>query len=417
MSQAKQGKKPLTYKNTMHACQLGSITQAIINNLAPLLFVIFQDRYHVSLEQIGLLILINFITQLIIDALSVKFADRIGYRPLLIAAHGMCALGLVLLSILPGTMASPYAGLVIAVICYAIGGGLIEVLTSPIADSLPSDSSAATMAFLHSFYCWGHVLVVLGTTLGLLIIGNDAWYVLPILWALVPIYNAFNFSRVPLMPTLSAGGKLPLRGLLSNRLFLLAMLLMICGGAAEQAMAQWASLFAEKGLHVSKTLGDLLGPCLFAVLMGVGRLLFGLFGGKIKLARVLGLTAILTIACYLVTSLVANPLVALIACALSGLGVSLMWPGTLSLSARSFGGGTAMFSLLALGGDLGCSVGPWLTGVVSGAAQKMQSLLTLGEKAGLDPVQIGLKAGLLVAVIFPVGLLIGVVVMQRKASK
>lgn len=402
----------------MHACYLSFVSQAIVNNLAPLLFVIFQDRYDISFEKIGRLIMINFGTQLVVDALSVRFADRIGRRPLMIAAHGLCALGLVLLGILPGVMASSYSGLALAVVIYAIGGGLIEVLASPIADGLPGEAKSASMSLLHSFYCWGHVAVVLLTTVLLTVIGNEHWFVLPVLWAAVPAYNLYNFCRVPLPPVLAESERMPLKRLLSNKLFLLAIVLMICSGASEQAMSQWASLFAEKGLHVSKVTGDLLGPCLFAVCMGVGRALYGIWGERIRLNRALAISAALCIACYLSASLVTNPFVALIACAITGLSVSLMWPGLLSVSARSFAGaGTAMFSLLALGGDVGCSAGPWLTGVVSDALQKSQRLLSIGAEAGLDATQTGLKGGLLVAVIFPALLLVGLIYMGRVSRR
>ncbi len=402
----------------MRACYLSFISQAIINNLAPLLFVIFQDRFAISLEKIGWLIMINFGTQLVVDGLSVRYADRIGHRPLVVGAHALCAVGLVLLSVLPSVMASPFEGLVIAVITYAIGGGLIEVLASPIADALPGDAKSSSMSLLHSFYCWGHVGVVIVTTALLAAIGADAWWVLPLVWALVPAYNAVNFTRVPLAPGAPESERMPLKRLLTSPVFLLAILLMICSGASEQAMSQWASLFAEKGLNVSKVMGDLLGPCLFAVLMGLGRVLFGIFGEKVRLTRTLVLCAGLCVVCYLTASLAQSPLLALIGCALTGFSVSLMWPGMLSLSARSFaGGGTAMFSLLALGGDVGCSIGPWLTGVVSDVAQGSRRLLSIGAEAGLSALQTGLKAGLLVAIVFPLMLLAGVLLFQHAMRK
>lgn len=406
--------KKKTYRNTMHACYQGFITQAIINNLAPLLFVIFQEQFSISIQMISWLILLNFGTQLIVDGLCIKFADVIGYRPLIVASHVLCALGLIFLSILPGMLG--YTGLVIAVITYAIGGGIIEVLSNPIADSLPGEAKTASMSLLHSFYCWGHVAVVIFTTLALLVIGTNAWAILPILWAIVPAVNVYNFLKVPII-TPSESEKIPLRSLLSNHYFLLAILMMICAGASEQAMSQWASLFAEKGLHVSKVMGDLLGPCLFAILMGIGRVFFGIYGEKVNLSRSLTLCAALCIGCYLVTSLVVSPLVALIGCAVTGFSVSLMWPGMLSLSARTFsGGGTAMFSLLALGGDVGCSVGPWITGIASEIAQKSEWILSIGVRNGLDALQTGLKSGLLVAVIFPVLLLAGLYGMQSSKA-
>jgi len=306
-----------------------------------------------------------------------------------------------------------YAGLLIAVMTYAIGGGITDVLLNPIADALPKGDNAASMSLVHSFYCWGHVAVVLLTTLAMRVIGADAWPVLPVLWAAVPLINAYRFAKVPIVKP--AEEKLvSVKALLFNRFFLLALILMIASGASELAMSQWVSLFAEKGLRVSKVLGDLLGPCLFAVFMGTGRVLFGKYGQKINIQKALSYSAVLCILCYAVASISLNPLVALAGCALTGLSVSLMWPGMVSFSARRFtGGGTAMFSLLAMGGHIGCSIGPWMTGVVSAAAENWRWVVSIGERQGLDAMQTGLKSGLLLAAIFPLALLIGMFLFRR----
>ncbi|MDY3369153.1 MFS transporter, partial [Zhenhengia yiwuensis] len=373
-----------TYKNTLRACYLGYITQAIVNNLAPLLFIIFQNQYHISFEMIGRLILINFGTQIVADILSVKYVDRIGYRKAAVIAHIFCSVGLMSLGVLPLIMPTPYMGLVVAVMIYAIGGGIIEVLVSPIVEFLPGDEKASAMSLLHSFYCWGQVGVVLFTTLLLKVIGSSYWFVLPILWAFIPLYNIRNFLKVPIIephedaPTMSIGE------LLSTRGFMIALLLMLCAGASEITMSQWSSLFAEKGLQVPKVVGDLLGPCLFAVLMGIGRSIYGIWGHKINLNRALMASGILCVICYAVTIFVQNPFISLLGCAVTGLSVSLMWPGTFSLTSATYPmGGTAMFGMLAIFGDIGAAVGPWIAGVVS------------------DAVGLGLKAGLLVAIVFP----------------
>ena len=385
-----------TYKHTLRACYLGYITQAIVVNLAPLLFVIFQDQYHISFEMIGRLILINFGTQIVADILSVKYVDRIGYRKAAVIAHIFCSVGLMSLGILPLIMPTPYMGLVIAVMIYAIGGGIIEVLVSPIVEFLPGDEKASAMSLLHSFYCWGQVGVVLLTTLLLKVIGSSYWFVLPILWAFIPLYNIKNFLKVPIIephedaPTMSIGE------LLSTRGFVIALLLMLCAGASEITMSQWSSLFAEKGLQVPKVAGDLLGPCLFAALMGIGRSIYGIWGHKINLNRALMASGILCVICYAVTIFVQNPFISLFGCAVTGLSVSLMWPGTFSLTSATYPmGGTAMFGMLAIFGDIGAAVGPWIAGVVSDAA-------------GL-----GLKAGLLAAIVFPVMLVIGVMLLKK----
>lgn len=385
-----------TYKHTLRACYLGYITQAIVNNLAPLLFIIFQNQYHISFEMIGRLILINFGTQIVADILSVKYVDRIGYRKAAVIAHIFCSVGLMSLGILPLIMPTPYMGLVIAVMIYAIGGGIIEVLVSPIVEFLPGDEKASAMSLLHSFYCWGQVGVVLFTTLLLKVIGSSYWFVLPILWAFIPLYNIKNFLKVPIIephedaPTMSIGE------LLSTRGFMIALLLMLCAGASEITMSQWSSLFAEKGLQVPKVVGDLLGPCLFAVLMGIGRSIYGIWGHKINLNRALMASGILCVICYAVTIFVQNPFISLLGCAVTGLSVSLMWPGTFSLTSATYPmGGTAMFGMLAIFGDIGAAVGPWIAGVVS------------------DAVGLGLKAGLLVAIVFPIMLVIGVMLLKK----
>lgn len=406
-----------TYKHTLQACYFGYITQAIVNNLAPLLFIVFQNQFTISFEMIGRLILINFGTQLIVDALAIKFVDKIGYRISIIFAHIFSAAGLITLGTLPNIVSSPYIGLIIAVVLYAIGGGLIEVLVSPIVDALPGDAKASAMSLLHSFYCWGQVSVVLISTLFLKIMGNNMWYILPILWSLVPLYNLFKFIKVPLMPAIAEHEKIPIRQLLNSKLFLIALLLMMCAGASELAMSQWSSLFAEKGLQVPKLIGDLLGPCLFAVLMGIGRIIYGIWGHKIKLEKALLWSTILCIACYIVTVIVRIPIVALLSCALCGLSVSLMWPGVFSLTAGRYSkGGTAMFGMLAIFGDLGCSFGPWFAGIISDVAQKSNKLIEFGNANGLSSEQVGLKSGLLFASIFPL-IMFFLVLIYKRGSK
>lgn len=346
------------YKSTLRACCLGYVTQAAVVNLAPLLFVIFQENFGLSFTMIGSLVLFNFVVQLLIDAVAIRFVDRIGYRASVMIAHGFSAAGLLLLGILPHVMPA-YAGLLIAVFLYAIGGGLIEVLISPIVDSLPGDAKASTMSLLHSFYSWGQVAVVALSTLLLQILGHSLWFLLPALWAILPVANLFYFLRVPLIPPVEETHRLPLKKLLTSRVFVAAMLLMVCSGAAEQAMSQWASLFAEKALGISKVIGDLLGPCIFAVMMGIGRTLYGTRGQRLNLQKALFACAALCIASYLLTALVPVPAVALIGCALCGLSVSLMWPGMLSLSSAGYPtGGTAMFPFSRCAGIWAALPGP-----------------------------------------------------------
>lgn len=404
-----------TYKHTLRACYFGYIIQAIVNNLAPLLFVVFQEQFHISFEMIGRLILINFTTQIVVDILAVKFIDRIGYRVGVIGAHIFSAAGLIALGTLPLVMPNPYVGLIIAVMLYAIGGGLIEVLISPIVDALPGDAKASAMSLLHSFYCWGQVLVILITTVLLQWVGREMWFIFPLLWALIPIYNLTKFIKVPMMPAVSEHEKMPLKELFSSKLFLIALLLMMCAGAAELSMSQWASLFAEKGLQVPKVLGDLLGPCLFAVLMGIGRTIYGIYGDRIHLKKALIASSILCIMCYGITIFVSIPIISLLGCALCGLSVSLMWPGTLSLTSATYPkGGTAMFGLLAVMGDVGASIGPWTTGWVSDLAQKSDYVIELSRVTGMNLEQLGLKMGMLGAIIFPICMVMGLLILKEQ---
>ena len=404
-----------TYKHTLHACYLGYVTQAIVNNLAAILFIVFQTQFGLSFEMIGRLILINFATQICADVFAVKYADRIGYRPTAIAAHIFCAVGLIGLGVFPLLFPDPYLGLVTAVVIYAIGGGLIEVLISPIVDALPGDAKASAMSLLHSFYCWGQMAVVIITTLLLWVFGLGIWFILPIMWSLVPIYNIFRFAKVPLVPPIPEEHKTPIKSLLSTNIFVVAMVLMICAGASELTMSQWSSLFAELGLQVPKVMGDLLGPALFALFMGIGRTIYGIWGHKIHLKSALMASAIFCVACYAVTVFAAQPIVALMACALCGLSVALMWPGTFSLTAASFPlGGTALFGILAICGDIGAATGPWLAGVSSQYALESERLLAYGVTNGLTPDQVGLRFGLLVAMIFPITAIIGLLVWKER---
>lgn len=374
--------------------------QAIVNNFVPLLFVTFQNSYWVPLSQITMLVTVNFGVQLLVDLMSVKVIDKLGYRLSMILAHIFSAVGLVMLTVLPEVLPSPFIGILISVILYAVGGGVLEVLVSPIVDACPSDNKEKAMSLLHSFYCWGHVGVVLLSTIFFKLFGIDNWKVLALIWAVVPLINTCSFMFVPIAPLLEDGEKgLRLGELLKNRVFWVLFVMMICAGASEQSVSQWASALAEKGLGISKTLGDLAGPMAFAILMGTSRLFYGKYGERMDLEVFMLLSAGLCIVSYLIIALSPNSVLCLISCALCGLSVGIMWPGTFSKSSSMIrNGGTAMFSLLALGGDLGCSGGPTLVGFVS------------------DMFDGNLQMGILSGIVFPVLLLMGVV-LCRKISK
>ena len=357
-----------SYKSTMCACFTGYIVQAIINNFAPLLFVTFQKTFDIPLSQITALITVNFVIQLLIDLLSAGFIDKIGYRASAVLSHVFAAVGLILLTVLPEVFASPFVGLLIAVIIYAVGGGLLEVLVSPIMEACPTENKEKAMSLLHSFYCWGHMAVVLLSTLFFTAFGISNWRILAIFWALIPIVNAIFFTQVPIYSLQEEGEKgLTLKELCGNKVFWLMMIMMVCSGASEQAVSQWASTFAEQGLGVSKTVGDLAGPLAFAALMGTSRLLYGKFGDKLNLNKCMFFSACLCVISYLCIALIPVPARGLIGCALCGFSVGVLWPGTFSKSSAAIKrGGTVMFAMLALAGDLGCSGGPTLAGLVSG---------------------------------------------------
>lgn len=393
--------KKMEYKHTIYACYIGYIVQAIINNLGPLLFMTFEKSLGISIEKIGMIITINFGMQIIVDLLAAKYVDKIGYRMSIMTAHIAAAIGLIGMGVFPFIFSNPFCGLAIAVMINAVGGGIIEVLVSPIVEAAPSEEKDKAMSLLHSFYCFGHVGVVVLSTLGFYFLGMDNWRIIPIIWAVVPLFNIFLFSRVPINTVTEEGTELPLRNLLSMKLFWIFVLLMICAGASEQAMSQWASYFAEDGLKVSKTVGDLLGPCAFALLMGASRAFYGKCGSKINLHKFILVSSILCITSYFIAVLSPVPLIGLLGCAVCGLSVGIMWPGTFSIGAKECpNGGTAMWAFLALAGDVGCSAGP---AVVSFAA-------------GINGDS-GIKGGLLYAVIFPAMMFVVILIMIIKRKK
>ncbi len=389
-------KKPY-YQKTLIACYLGFVTQAITANFAPLLFLTFKSAYGISLEKIAMIPLVFYLTQLLVDLAATKFADKIGYRACVVTSQVISAAGLVLMAILPDALPSPFVGILLAVVLYAIGSGLIEVLISPIVEACPFENKEGTMSLLHSFYCWGAMGVIIGSTLFFSVFGVESWKILTFLWALVPLINTLNFINCPIERLTAEGESMGIRKLLKTPIFWLMILLMVCSGASEATMAQWASAFTESAVGVSKTVGDLAGPCAFAMFMGIARMLYGKFSERLDLTKVMLFCGILCAGCYLLASLSALPILGLAGCALCGLAVGIMWPGSISLSSKKCPrGGTAMFAFLALAGDLGAMVSPSMVG-------------TLSEMAGGD-----LKAGLLVATVFPVILVFGLLILNQK---
>lgn len=387
----------LSYEHTIYASYIGYITQAIINNFAPLLFLTFATDYHLSLDKITLITTLNFAVQLFVDLIATKVVDHIGYRKCVVMAHICAAIGLIGMSVFPELLGNAYAGILIAVVFYAVGGGIIEVLISPIVEACPTEKKEAAMSLLHSFYCWGHVGVVILSTLFFEVFGIANWKIMACIWAIVPLVNVLYFCFVPIYHIAEGHEKMSLRNLLRQKVFWLLMIVMICAGASEQAMSQWASAFAESALQVSKTLGDLAGPCTFAIFMGIARAFYGRYSDRIPLKKMMIGSAVLCIACYLVAALASNPMLGLLGCAVCGFSVGIFWPGTFSIAAWNLpGGGTAMYALMALAGDVGCSSGPTVVGMVANAN-------------GGD-----LKIGILCAILFPILILIGISMLRGK---
>ncbi|MDE6052242.1 MAG: MFS transporter [Lachnospiraceae bacterium] len=388
------------YNKTMYACFVGYIVQAIVNNFVPLLFLTFHNSYGIALTQITFLVTINFGVQLLVDAASVGFVDKIGYRAAMLLAHAVAAAGLIALTILPELLPNAYVGLLIATVLYAVGGGLLEVVVSPVMEACPTENKETAMSLLHSFYCWGHVGVVLISTLFFHIAGISNWRVMAVVWALVPIANMIAFMKVPVPELLAEGEKgMSLGQLFTSKVFWLFVLLMACAGSCEQAVSQWASTFAEQGLQVSKTIGDLAGPMFFAIAMGSARAVYGKFGEKLPLEKCMVGSGILCLFSYLLIALAPVPALSLVGCGICGFSVGILWPGTFSLASKSMPtGGTALFAMLALGGDVGCSGGPTFVGIFSGL---------------LDD---NLARGILCAVVFPVLLLVGLAIHHKIAK-
>lgn len=383
------------YKKTLTACYLGFITQAICANFTPLLFLKFHNHYQIPLGQIALISTVFFLTQLIVDVLCSYFADRIGYRNCVVASELCAAAGLIGLAFLPDLLPDPLTGIIASVIIYAIGSGLIEVLCSPIVEACPFEHKEAVMSLLHSFYCWGSVGVILLSTAFFAVFGIDSWKWIACIWAVIPLYNIYNFATCPIEHTTDDGKGMKICSLLRVPLFWIAIILMVCAGASELSMAQWASAYAESALGLSKAMGDLAGPCMFAITMGICRVIFGKYGDRLDLMKFMIGSGALCLLCYIAASVSSSPVIGLIGCILCGFSVGIMWPGTISIcSGRLPEGGTAMFALLAMAGDLGGSLGPSLVGNIT-------------QNAGND-----LRKGMLVGCVFPLVLILSLFILK-----
>lgn len=388
------------YQKTLIACYLGFITQAITANFTPLLFLTFHRTYQISLGRIAFISTTFFFTQLLVDLFCAKYVDRIGYRRSVIASEVFSASGLIGLAFLPSLLPDPYVGILISVIIYAMGSGLIEVLVSPIVEACPFDNKESVMSLLHSFYCWGSVGVILLSTIFFAIFGIENWRILACIWALIPLYNTFNFISCPIESLTEEGEGLSIRQLCHIPIFWIALVLMVCAGASEISMAQWVSAYVESALGISKSIGDIIGPCLFAVMMGTSRSFYGKYGENIDLMKFMIGSGSLCLVCYLLSALAPLPFLNLVGCAVCGFSVGIMWPGTISIASKKIPlGGTAMFALLAMAGDLGGSVGPGIVGFVTQNAND------------------NLKVGMLAGCVFPTVLVLSVLLLKRKRAE
>ncbi|MBR5973696.1 MAG: MFS transporter [Clostridiales bacterium] len=385
------------YRKTLIACYLGFITQAIVANFAPLLFLRFHTEYGIPLGKIALISTAFFLTQLVVDVFCAHFVDRIGYRRSIITSEVFAGAGLIGLAILPQIFPDPFAGILICAVIYAIGSGLIEVLASPIVEACPFDNKESVMSLLHSFYCWGSVGVILLTTLFFFLFGVENWRILACIWAIIPLFNIVNFATCPIEPLVEGGKGMTSRKLFTIPMFWLVIILMVCAGASELSMAQWASAYAESALGLSKTVGDLAGPCMFAIAMGISRVIFGKWGDQMDLSKFMLGSGVLCLICYLLASMTSQPVLGLIGCILCGFSVGIMWPGTISISSKKIPlGGTAMFALLAMAGDLGGAIGPSIVGFMT-------------QRSGDD-----LRAGIRLGCIFPIVMILVLVIVRRK---
>jgi len=396
--------KAISYKSTTIACYIGIVIQAIVVNLTPILFIPLREQFGLSFQQLGFLVFVNFATQVSFDILFSKLVEAYGFRRFVVGAHVLIVIGLLLFALSPELLAQPYPAFVVATIIFAGGGGLLELLLSPIINAIPTDEKATAMSMLHSFYAWGQVAVILLTTLLLFVLGRSQFQWIVVLWVIIPAANFFLFARVPLGEPMVEGQRTGLRKLLRTPFYIVALLAIAFGGAAEICMAQWTSAFFEEALHLPKIVGDTAGVSMFALALGLGRLMYGILGKRMNVNQVMILGSFLAVLCYLAVGLSSSPVLSLMACMLCGLAVSLLWPGTLVLASEHFPlAGASMFAILAAGGDIGASVGPWLISLVADYAPRLPALASYSAAAGLSAEQLGLRLGLLTAALFPLG--------------
>lgn len=406
----------ISYRSTLVACSIGYVALATVVNLTPILFVLLREQFGFTFAQLGLLVFINFSTQVTFDLVFSKAADRHGFRPFVVAAHVLIVIGFVLFALVPVILKNnPYPGFIVATMIFSAGGGLLELLLSPIVDAVPSVVKSTTMAFIHSFYAWGQIAVILITTVAIFIFGTGIWPWVFVFWALIPLFNFFLFRIVPMTPQVIESKLMRLRDLVRHPAFILAFAAILFGGAAEITMNQWTSAFMEKAMNLPKIIGDTVGMSLFALMLGTGRVLYGFFGARIKIENIMILGSLIAIFCYAALALTNNPVIGLAACAVCGFAVSMLWPGTLVVASKRFPlAGASLFAILAAAGDVGASLGPWAVGVVAEAAPYWNRLTTWMAASGQSAEQFGLRAGILVGILFPLAALICHILLKNQ---
>jgi MFS family permease len=395
--------QPVSYKSTVNACYIGNLVQSIVINLTPVLFIPLREQFGLSFEQLGLLILINFFTQVIVDIAFSGLVDIYGFRPFIVTTPVLAAIGFLVFAFTPHLFSHPYTGFIIGTIIFSSSGGLLELLLSPIVNSIPTDEKTTAMTVLHSFYSWGQVTVVLVTTLLIFLFGRTHWPEIILFWTLFPLINFFMFLKAPLAPPIPEKDRIGMKELIWKPFFIVAFLAIAFGGAAEASISQWTSAFMEKGLQIPKVVGDTAGLCMFAMMMGIGRVYFGSMGRKLNINKSVITGSFLAIFCYFTVALSPSPLLSLAACALCGLAVSLLWPGTLLIASNKYPlAGAWLFAILAAGGDIGASIGPWSVGFITDQSQQFAWFHQLAKLTGLTAEQLGLRLGLLAASVFPI---------------
>ncbi len=405
------------YKSTIRACYLGNFVGALICNLAPLLYITFMHEFSLSFEQVGRLTLLNFFTQIVADLVFSRPVDTYGIRPFITLGHGLAFVGLLMLAFTPQLFPNnPYIGLMVATVVYSCGGGLFELLLSAIVQGIPNDSKERAMSLLHSFYAWGFIVVVVGTTAMLYLFGMENWPIVVLIWSIMPLVNFFNFMRVPIAPPVAEEHRTKIKTLFASKYFLLVVFGIAVGGATEVSMSQWTSAFVESALQLPKAVGDLVGLCMFALFLGTGRAVYGKYGERMSVWKAMFFGSILCIFCYLVAAISPWPLVSLFACSLTGLGCSLLWPGSVVIGAKHFPlAGASLFAMLAAAGDGGASIGPWLIGLTADINPTLVRILPWMQSLGNR--ESALRSGMLVGVLFPTLMALTLLVIKGEETK